>query len=88
VVHGFAELHAAVNVWDPWVDPGEARREYGLELVAGTPRQGVYDAIVVTVAHRDFAALGAEAVRRFGRPGAVLFDVKGAFGKADSDGRL
>jgi UDP-N-acetyl-D-galactosamine dehydrogenase len=88
VVRGFADLHAAVEVWDPWVDRDEARRAYGLEPLAGAPQAGVYDAIVVTVAHRDFAALGAEAVRRFGRPGAVLFDVKGVFGKADSDGRL
>jgi UDP-N-acetyl-D-glucosamine/UDP-N-acetyl-D-galactosamine dehydrogenase len=32
--------------------------------------------------------MGAEKVRAFGRAGAVLFDVKGVFGKSESDGRL
>ena len=32
--------------------------------------------------------MGPEKVRAFGRPGAVLFDVKGVFDKTESDGRL
>ena len=32
--------------------------------------------------------LGAEKVRAFGRPDAVIFDVKGVFAKHESDGRL
>jgi hypothetical protein len=32
--------------------------------------------------------MGAAGVRLFGKPGAVLFDVKGIFDPSDSDGRL
>jgi hypothetical protein len=32
--------------------------------------------------------MGATAVRALGREGAVFFDLKGAFGRDESDGRL
>ena len=78
---------AAVDVWDPWIDPAEARHEYGLELI-GEPKAADYDAIVVAVAHAQFRELGAEQIRAFGRPGAILFDVKSMLPKDASDLRL
>jgi UDP-N-acetyl-D-galactosamine dehydrogenase len=78
---------ATVEVWDPWIDADEARREYGLELTTA-PKAGVYDAVVLAVAHRQFTALGPEAIRAFGKPGAVLFDVKSVLPKQASDLRL
>jgi UDP-N-acetyl-D-galactosamine dehydrogenase len=67
---------ARVDVWDPWVDPTEAQHEYGIELVQA-PDKGAYDAIVLAVAHKQFADLGHKAIRALGKPNAVLFDVKG-----------
>ena len=87
VIRGLRSYHADVDVFDPWVDPAEALHEYGIEL-AGSPAHGAYDAIVVAVAHREFAALGAAGLRAFGKPGAVLYDVKYVLPKADVDGRL
>jgi UDP-N-acetyl-D-galactosamine dehydrogenase len=90
VIDIIAELdgyEAKVDVWDPWIDPVEARAEYGLELIA-TPKAGAYDAIVLAVAHRQFADLGADAIRAFGREGAVLFDVKSLLPKEAADLRL
>lgn len=78
---------AVVDVWDPWIDPAEARREYGLELIE-QPGAGVYDAIVLAVAHRRFVELGPQAVRAFGKPGSTLFDVKSVFAKGEADLRL
>jgi UDP-N-acetyl-D-galactosamine dehydrogenase len=88
IVRGLAELNADVDVWDPWVDPATAQREFGLEILTTAPQEGRYDAIILAVAHRDFADLGAAWLRARGRPGAVVFDVKSVFAKHDSDGRL
>jgi UDP-N-acetyl-D-galactosamine dehydrogenase len=44
--------------------------------------------VILAVAHREFAELGADRIRAFGRPNAVFFDVKGMFAKHQSDGRL
>src|SRR5690606_19683411 len=46
VVHALQDYGAHVDVHDPWVDAGEARREYGIEPV-GTPSPDAYDAVIV-----------------------------------------
>ncbi|MDX2299462.1 MAG: nucleotide sugar dehydrogenase [Xanthomonadaceae bacterium] len=90
VVDILAELrsyHIGVDVHDPWVDAAQAHHEYGIALVADPP-QGRYDAVVIAVGHREFVAMGADGVRAFGKPGAVLFDVKRVLPRAQIDGCL
>jgi UDP-N-acetyl-D-galactosamine dehydrogenase len=90
VVDIVAELRSYnvnVHLHDPWVDPDEAQAEYGLSMTA-TPEPGHYDAIVLAVAHREFIALGTDGIRRYGKPGAVLFDVKRALPRAATDDSL
>jgi UDP-N-acetyl-D-glucosamine/UDP-N-acetyl-D-galactosamine dehydrogenase len=85
-----AELTAygvAVDVHDPWVEPEEAWRQYRLALVA-TPEPGAYSAVVVAVAHRQFAAMSIDELRRFCRPAAVVYDVKSLFPADQVDGSL
>ncbi len=87
IVQEFRDYHARVDVYDPWADEQEARREYGIELVAA-PQPGHYDALILAVAHRQFGQLGAAGLRAFGKPGAVLFDVKYLLPASEVDGRL
>ena len=76
-----------VDVTDPWVDPHAALHEYGLEMTE-KPTQGAYDGMVVAVPHDEFRSMGAEAIRGFGRPEAVLYDLKSIFPPNESDARL
>jgi UDP-N-acetyl-D-galactosamine dehydrogenase len=78
---------ATVDVHDPWADGEEARHEYGLELAVEPPR-GAYEAIVIAVAHRQFHELGIEGIRAFGKPGAVVYDVKYLLDATATDDRL
>lgn len=87
IVSELTEYSVSTEVFDPWVDAGTVRKEYGLTPVAA-PGNGVYDAIIVAVAHREFREMGAATIRAFGRPGAVLYDIKGVFPKSDADLRL
>ena len=87
IVAELEEFGALVDVHDPWVDAAEAEREYGLRPVA-EPAAGAYDAVVLAVAHREYKALGADAIRAFARPGGVLYDVKSVLPRAAVDGRL
>ncbi len=86
VVDIIAELEdygIAVDVHDPWADADEARHHYGIHLIA-EPDAGVYDGIVLAVAHRQFKALAADAIRRFGCADAhVLYDLKYALAASD-----
>jgi UDP-N-acetyl-D-galactosamine dehydrogenase len=87
IVEELSDYGIACDVYDPWVDPTEAEREYGITPVA-EPSMRAYDAIILAVAHREFAALGVERIRALGKPGAVLYDVKQLFPADQVDGRL
>ena len=87
IVAEFKDYGITCDVHDPWVNPAEARHEYGLEVI-GEPPQAAYDAVILAVAHRQFRDLGVELIRGFGKPDAVLYDVKQVFPKDQVDGRL
>jgi len=76
-----------VDVFDPWVDPDEAQCEYGITPVQN-PQKGVYDCIILAVAHDEFKHIGVGGVRVFASPNAVLYDVKYLFNRDQTDGRL
>jgi UDP-N-acetyl-D-galactosamine dehydrogenase len=75
IVSELSTYGSTVDVHDPWIDAEEARSEYGIDLVA-EPETGMYDAVVIAVAHDQFKALGAEGIRAFGKPSALVYDIK------------
>ena len=88
IVRELKQFNALVDVWDPWVSPETCRNEADLEWLSELPAHGVYDAVVVAVGHREFVETGVAGVQALGKDGAVLYDVKGIFGKDETDGRL
>ena len=87
VVRELEDFGIAVDVHDPWVDVREAEEEYGLMPVS-QPATGVYDGILLAVAHREFDEMGEKAIRAFGGPVHVLYDLKYALGRTSADLRL
>jgi UDP-N-acetyl-D-galactosamine dehydrogenase len=87
IVRELADYEVTAEVYDPWVNPAEAQHEYGFTPIA-QPEPGAYDAIVLAVAHDQFKAMGAPALRALGKPEHVLFDLKYILGPAESDIRL
>ena len=87
VVREFESLGINVDVYDPWAEPGETAAEYGIHPV-GHVEDGAYDAVVVAVAHRQFAEMGPEAIRRLGKSPSIVYDVKYLLPSDAVDGRL
>ncbi len=87
IAHELAAYQANVDIHDPWADPAQAHEEYGIDIVTDVPA-GHYDAIILAVGHKRFREIGAAGLRAYGKPGAVLFDVKSILARDDSDGRL
>lgn len=87
VIAALREAGIAVDVWDPWIDADEAEREFGLRPVEA-PDRGAYDAVVLGVAHRQFALMTAEEIRGLGKPGAAVYDVKSVWPREAVDDRL
>jgi UDP-N-acetyl-D-glucosamine/UDP-N-acetyl-D-galactosamine dehydrogenase len=87
IVTELQEYGVSVDVCDPWISKEDAQQQYGLDPIDEPPK-GVYDAIVVAVAHRQFAELGAEALHAFGKSEHVLYDLKYILPAGASDLRL
>jgi UDP-N-acetyl-D-galactosamine dehydrogenase len=81
------EFNVAVEVYDPWVNPIAACKEYGVTMMQEL-KAGRYDAAVLAVAHNEFLAMGAEGIRAYLKPDNVLFDVKSVLPAAEVSGRL
>ncbi len=89
VIQELTKFGARVDVCDPWADPEEAEREYGLRpLKLNRVRRATYDAIVVGVAHEEFKRMGIDKVRALARKRHVLYDIKYVFKADEVDGRL
>ena len=87
IVNELKDYNCEVDVFDPWVTAEEAQHEYDITPIE-VPQRGVYDAIVLAVAHHQFKDIGATAIRTWGKPAAILYDLKYVFSKQESDLRL
>ena len=87
MVEEFKTYQAEVDVYDPWVIPAEAVREYGIEPIRELHKNS-YSAVLLAVAHREFVDMGAEKLRSFCKAGGILYDIKHTLPNAVTDGRL
>ncbi len=72
-----------VDVYDPWANVKEVAHEHGINLVSELGQ--AYDAIVLTVAHREFLDLAYGELKA---KDGVLFDIKSVLDKSIVDARL
>jgi UDP-N-acetyl-D-galactosamine dehydrogenase len=72
-----------VDVHDPWANPEEVMHEYGITVVKELPSEK-YSAVVLAVAHKEFANFDIRSIVGNG----VVFDVKGILNKEIVDARL
>ena len=82
VIHELQEFGTNVEVYDPWADAEEVKREYNLDLLPSLNSQ--YDAVVLAVAHNKFDDLNIEALKN-GKD-TVIYDIKSKL--EESDGKL
>jgi UDP-N-acetyl-D-glucosamine/UDP-N-acetyl-D-galactosamine dehydrogenase len=87
IISEFSEYGIAVDVHDPWVEPEEALKEYGLHLVEEL-QPDTYSAIVVAVAHRQFTEMSVASLRNLCMEKSVIYDVKSVFPRDLVDGCL
>jgi UDP-N-acetyl-D-glucosamine/UDP-N-acetyl-D-galactosamine dehydrogenase len=87
IISDLCDYGVGVDVYDPWVNREEAKQEYGLELLEELPKR-TYGGVVVAVAHRQFVAMNAAAIRELCLENSVIYDVKGLYPQDQVDGRL
>lgn len=85
IVKALREYNLAITIFDPWANPAEVKREYGLDVVNELPAEEKFDAAIVAVAHREFEKMD---IRKVLKPKHVIFDVKSTRDRSEVDGRL
>ncbi len=87
IIDTLQEYNANVDIYDPWIDHAQAHEHYGVNCIT-EPAANQYDAIIMAVAHNEFVELGVDAIKAWGKPGHVLFDVKCVLPPDEVDARL
>jgi len=87
IIDELNSYNAKVDVYDPWVDHEEAKLEYGIDVIDHLDGEK-YDAIILAVAHKQFAEMGVEQIRKSARKEHILYDIKHLLPKDLVDGRL
>jgi UDP-N-acetyl-D-galactosamine dehydrogenase len=77
VIYELQSYGIQVDVADPFADVEEVKEEYGLVLKDNI--SGVYDSIILAVAHKPYADLDMEFFQKHLRKEGVLFDIKGLY---------
>jgi len=83
VVKHLEDYGIQVTIFDPWAEPEEVQHEYNLKTTSQAP-DGIFDAIALTVAHKQFLDLD---LNQFRAPKSIIYDVKGAL-KTTVNGKL
>lgn len=86
VIDELQKYNLNIDVFDPWANAEEVKREFGLQLISdAVDLKSNYDAIVLAVSHAEFLNLN---LSDYAAQPCVVFDVKSFFDKSLIDGRL
>ncbi len=84
IINELQDFGVVVSVCDPWVNQQRVGAEFGINLI-DFPDQKFYDAIILAVAHHDFAEIDFKGLRE---RGSIIFDTKAFIDRRFVDGRL
>ncbi|MEQ9210048.1 MAG: UDP binding domain-containing protein, partial [Pseudomonadales bacterium] len=85
IVKELRQYNTEVDVYDPWAKSEETEAEYGISLVE--PEKNVYSAVIVAVAHSQFAQLADKLDQYLNSP-SVVYDLKQVLSSEQCDLRL
>ncbi|MFD0749627.1 nucleotide sugar dehydrogenase [Mucilaginibacter calamicampi] len=84
IYNELSQFGLTVDVFDPYADKKEVKKEYELELMDHIDKQ--YDAIVLTVCHDSFKDLNYSTLKK--NTSSIIFDTKSCLDRAIVNGRL
>ena len=81
VIAALKEYGVHVTIYDPWANPEEVMREYGIVSVKEVPEEQ-FDAVVLTVSHNEFKTLDFASLKK---DKSLVYDVKNIISDAIRD---
>lgn len=83
VITSLQDYGVKVTTFDPWANPDEVNHEYGINSQTELNYEAKYDAVILTVAHKEFLEFDLSKLLK---ENGVVYDVKGIL--TDCDSRL
>ncbi len=84
VIQELSEFGCDIDVYDPWADADEVKREYNQHLINNDELNvNTYQAVILAVAHKKFRTLKLDTNDK-----QVVYDIKSFFDNKDIDGKL
>jgi len=77
LVESLRQYGVEPEIVDPWADPDEALREYGVKVLRQIPADRSWLGIVAAVQHTEFSLLTPQTWTGILAPKGIIFDLKG-----------
>ena len=87
IINELEDYGIAVEVYDPWVNSDEAKKEYGIDLLSRLQEKR-YSGVIIAVAHQQFLKMTIADIRDLCLDEAIIYDVKNVFPYDQVDGCL
>lgn len=87
IIDELTNCHAKVDVYDPWADAKQAQEFFGLQT-QNQLQENYYDAILLTVSHKEFIEMGEKGIKTLLNDKGIVFDIKGMLPSEAVDERL
>ena len=89
IYHTLEEYTHNINVYDPWANSAQVKKEYQISLESRNldELEGLFDAVILGVAHDEFKNRDIRKLLK-NRECGVVYDVKGILDRNIIDGRL
>ena len=84
VISSLNEYGVKVTVYDPWANPAEVLKEYGVKSTTNLPKEK-FDSIVLAVSHKEFIDLDFDSIKK---EKSIIYDVKNILSSTIKDKTL
>lgn len=74
-----------VELYDPWANSDEVKKEYGINLLNDLSNRTPYDSIIIAVSHKEFLTMNLENLKN---ENTIVFDTKSCLDRNMVDARL
>ncbi len=85
VISALKEWGVDISIYDPWANPADVKHEYNLDIFSTMPTDKKFDAIVLSVAHKEFQDIDLTPIKA---TTSVVYDVKWCLNTAQADYKL
>jgi UDP-N-acetyl-D-galactosamine dehydrogenase len=87
IIDELNHCHANIDVYDPWADVEQAKHFFDITLEKQLKKE-YYDAVLLTVSHQEFIAMGESGIKSLLNEKGIIFDIKGMLPSESVDERL